>query len=262
MKIAVACGHTLTGIGSGACGVLNESKCTREVAAVLTSLLNSNGQSAKELRIDQANPSSNPLFDCHERAKQSNSWGADLYVEIHFNSAGGGAHGTEVLVCSLGGKAEQYAKKVVDSISKECGYSNRGVKTFNGIVLRETNCPAILVECCFVNNPDASSYNPTKIAKAIAEGIIGHTVDNTITKNLVDNVKIAADYLQTKQNIINVQKLLQMCGYSFYKIDGICGAKTTAYIGDFQKENNLGQDYKFGPKCVAAALDLIKKKIK
>lgn len=259
MKIAVACGHTLTGIGSGACGVLNESKCTREVASVLTSILNSNGQSAKELRIDQANPSSNPLFDCHERAKQSNSWGADLYVEIHFNSAGGGAHGTEVLVCSIGGKAEQYAKKVVDSISKECGYSNRGVKTFNGIVLRETNCPAILVECCFVNNPDASSYNPTRIAKAIADGILGHAV---VATTPVNNVKIATDYLQTKQNIKNVQKLLQLLGYSFFTIDGICGAKTTAYIGDFQKKHGLGVDYKFGPKSIGIALDIIKNKIK
>ena len=78
----------------------------------------------------------------------------------------------------------------------------------------------------------------------------------------VNNVKIATDYLQTKQNIKNVQKLLQLCGYKFNVIDGVCGSKTTGYIADFQKKHGLGVDYKFGPKSIGIALDIIKNKIK
>jgi hypothetical protein len=43
----------------------------------------------------------------------------------------------------------------------------------NLIVLNKTNCPAILVECLFCDSDDANKYDADKIAKAIAEGILG-----------------------------------------------------------------------------------------
>ena len=41
------------------------------------------------------------------------------------------------------------------------------------------------------------------------------------------------------KKIKQVQYILQALGYSFDKIDGICGPKTTKYIGELQKELGL-----------------------
>lgn len=47
-------------------------------------------------------------------------------------------------------------------------------------VLRNTKSPAILVECCFVDNAvDKSHWNVDKCAKAIAEGILGHSISSS-----------------------------------------------------------------------------------
>lgn len=72
-------------------------------------------------------------------------------------------------------------------------------------------------------------------------------------------VKIANDYLNgDSKKIKQVQYILQALGYSFDKIDGICGPKTTKYIGELQKELGLNVDYKFGPHTIEKALALIK----
>lgn len=82
-----------------------------------------------------------------------------------------------------------------------------------------------------------------------------------ITKTAIDSVKIANDYLKGDSNKIKkVQMILQMLGYKFNKIDGVCGSKTVSYIGQLQKELGLNVDYCFGPHTMSKALDLLKKK--
>ncbi len=58
------------------------------------------------------------------------------------------------------------------------GISNRGVKYSTGLyVLRKTKAPALLVECCFVDNQnDYSHWNVEKCGDAIASAIAGKTV--------------------------------------------------------------------------------------
>ena len=173
MKIAVAAGHTLTGLGSGAVGVLNESNETRIIASKLVNMLKSDGHEVKYLVVDAPNPQSASLQDCYTRADQANIFGADLYIEIHLNAFNGSAYGTEVLVNKLGGNAENVARKVVNSIA-ELGFFNRGVKTENLIVLNRTKMSAILVECCFCDSQtDYKLYNTDKIAAKIYKGIVG-----------------------------------------------------------------------------------------
>ena len=67
----------------------------------------------------------------------------------------------------------------------------------------------MLVECCFVDSQlDANMWNVENMGKAIAEGILGHAVVVKSATTPVNNVKTAADYLGSVQNIKNVQKLL------------------------------------------------------
>lgn len=190
MKIAVAVGHTASGVaGCGAIGLLNESNETREIAPIVADYLAKVGHTTKVLRIDKAN--SYNYEDCHVRASQSNSWGADLYVEVHLNcSDNPDANGTEVIVSPKASQTSvNYAKSVNASLVKELGTFDRtfgtGYKTSGLIVLNETNCPAILIEPLFVGNKgDVSKYSADKVAYAIAKGI-----DNNVTKGLIEENK-------------------------------------------------------------------------
>lgn len=185
-KIAIAVGHTASGVaGCGAVGLLNESNETRNVAPILADILTKAGYTTKIFRIDKAN--SYEYEDCYVRAAEANSWGADLYIEIHLNcSSNPKANGTEVLIYPGSSKSAPYAKKVNDSICKELGTFDRtygtGYKESSLIVLRKTNMPAILIEPLFVGNTgDVAKYTPEKLALAIAKGIDSNIT--TITKN-------------------------------------------------------------------------------
>lgn len=168
-KICISAGHTPSGTaGCGAVGRLDESKCTREIAPLVEKYLKQGGATTNLQIINKGN--SYNCEDCYVRAQNSNNWGSDFYVEVHLN-AGGGV-GCEVEVSGFGGKAEEVAHRVSANISNAIGIPNRGVKQMNLIVLNKTSCPAILVECLFCDSSDTDKYNPDKIAKAIAEGIL------------------------------------------------------------------------------------------
>lgn len=106
-----------------------------------------------------------------------NEHSVDLDVSIHFNAGGG--HGTEVLVYSDTGKAAAYAVSICAAI-KELGLTNRGVKERKDLyVLRKTNSPALLIECCFVDSDtDCAIYTADSMANAIVKGITGQSVEN------------------------------------------------------------------------------------
>ena len=178
MKYAIAVGHTASGnIGCGVVGKLNESNCTREIAPLVLKYLKQAGEEALLLRIDKSN--SYNYEDCYVRASLANNANVDRYVEIHINSGGG--TGTEVLVNSLNSPICEVAKRVSNKISQALNIPDRGVKQQNLIVLKRTSMPAMLIECCFADDPDASKYNADIIAKAIVEGLLNRSI-NTISQ--------------------------------------------------------------------------------
>lgn len=113
-----------------------------------------------------------------DRAKMANSFNADLFVSIHCNSAKNkAANGVETFAYSQG-KSNLIAKTVQNKLVQYLGLQNRGAKTANFAVLRETNMPAILVELAFISNQaeEALLSNVSfqeKAAIAIFEGITG-----------------------------------------------------------------------------------------
>lgn len=174
----IAIGHTASGnIGCGAVDNLDESNCTRQIGPLVANYLVKGGSSVGAvLRIDKSNAWN--CEDCYTRANQANEIGANWYVEVHLNS--GKEHtgdGSEVCICSNNTEVQEMADRVSTSISGALSIDNRGVKRENLIVLKRTNMKAILVECMFVDCNDPSKYNPDVIAKAIAEGLLGHTIN-------------------------------------------------------------------------------------
>ncbi|MGN1014701.1 MAG: N-acetylmuramoyl-L-alanine amidase, partial [Butyricicoccus sp.] len=102
-----------------------------------------------------------------------NAHSVDVDISLHLNSGGG--HGTECLIYGTGGQAEVYANKIQNAIVKRTGYADRGVKVRKDLyVLKNTDAPAVLVECCFVDSSaDAKMWNPKTMAAAICEGVTG-----------------------------------------------------------------------------------------
>ena len=113
------------------------------------------------------------------RTKKANDIKADLFVSIHFNAYQGvwGNHGgieTYHYPNSLKGK--ELADLIQEELIKETGLRNRGVKSANFQVLRETNMVSVLAECGFMDNLEEAKLMldenyQMKCARAIAKGI-------------------------------------------------------------------------------------------
>ena len=87
------------------------------------------------------------------RAELANANGADVFISIHTNSVGNpGAHGTEVYHYPGSVPGKLLAACLQERLVAGLGTVNRGVKAANFQVLRETDCPAALVEVAFISN--------------------------------------------------------------------------------------------------------------
>lgn len=184
MRIMIDCGHCLDGADTGAmANGYKEQILTREVGNEVKRILIANGHQCELTGVDTGYPTVNASLQA--RVARERAYKPDVFASIHFNAGGG--TGTETYVLSKGGKAETYAKRVNDNIVNAMGYPNRGVKVGNFYVLRETNSPAILIECAFIDSKaDMAKYNPTIIAKAIAEGLVGtELVDKPVDEDVV-----------------------------------------------------------------------------
>lgn len=181
MKINVHAGHNADGrTACGAIGFIRESTEARRIKDAVISRLRQLGHTAHDCTVDDAAGVPDNL---RQIVAKCNAHDVDLDVSIHFNSgakdsAGNGkTTGTEVYVYNAAGKAEGYAERVCAAIAG-LGFKNRGVKYSTGLyVLRNTKSPAMLVECCFVDDKDdVQLYDFQKMAEAIVFGITGqHT---------------------------------------------------------------------------------------
>ena len=113
------------------------------------------------------------------RAKEANAWPADMVLSLHCNAyKEQTAYGAEALIYARGGKAERYAKVLLDTLCDKCGLYNRGVKVRTDIgILRRTKAPAVLIELAFMSNPSeairlASNTQCAFIATSICSGLI------------------------------------------------------------------------------------------
>lgn len=208
MKINIHAGHNPDGkVACGAIGIIKESTEARKVVAELINLLTLAGHKVYDCTCNDGKNSTNVLGKIIVKC---NSHKVDLDVSIHFNA---GAHnmegngfttGTEVLIFSKNGGAYEYADRICKSIS-ELGFKNRGVKERPDLyVLQKTKAPALLVECCFVDDADdVRLYDPTNMARAIANGILGKNV-SAITES--DPKPIPEFRIRTKVNELNIRQ--------------------------------------------------------
>lgn len=79
-------------------------------------------------------------------------WEAQAFISIHCNSnEGPPAHGFEIFHYPGSVRGQALAEAICDNWGNLS--HNRGVKSANYHVLRETHCPAVLIELGFINHP-------------------------------------------------------------------------------------------------------------
>jgi N-acetylmuramoyl-L-alanine amidase len=88
------------------------------------------------------------------RANDANSWGADRFISIHHNSfSDRSVNGTETYSYPGSVNGADLRDKVQKQLVAWGGLKNRGGKTANYAVLKNTTMPAILTEASFISNP-------------------------------------------------------------------------------------------------------------
>ena len=174
MKVFIGVGHG----GSDPGAVANNTKekdLNLSIALACRDELVRHGVSVKMSREKDEN---DPIG---EEIRECNAYGPDLAVDIH-NNAGGG-DGGEVFYHHGGGKGKTLAENILAEIVK-VGQNSRGIKTrknsngkdYYGFI-RSTTCPAVIVECAFVDNSAdlkilATEGDRHKMGVAIAKGIL------------------------------------------------------------------------------------------
>lgn len=193
-KIAIDAGHGLYTAGKRCLKSLDPNE-TREwtlnnrVANALGEYLKSAGHTI--LRVDDADGSTDvPLAD---RVKKANNWGADAYVSVHHNAGiNGGSGGGTVVYVGTGNQPKStvlqnavYKHAIAEANLK--GNRSDGTLAASFYVVMNTNMPAILVECGFMDSSTDIKYIldanwSKKMGLGIAKGVCevhGGTVKNS-----------------------------------------------------------------------------------
>ncbi len=167
------------------------------------------------------------------RCNIANANRVDVFVSIHFNAFNGLANGTEVYAIS--DNARKKGQPVLDEISK-LGFFRRGLKNGSHLyVLKNTNMPAILVECCFCDaRKDMKLFDPETMANAIVKGLAGKLPDeNEPIIHIPDEEDNPSTAVLRLQKALNRLQIPGKNGRPLVE-DGIIGAQTKTAVQNFQ----------------------------
>lgn len=187
MKISIRGGHNPQ--AQGANGILNEVSEDRKIYASVMKWLRLD----KNEVIDVTPYSCVSAEDLKRGVSDANIHNCNIFASIHLNAGGG--HGTEVLYHANSTTGKTLATRVSKSMS-ELGFVNRGAKSdVRGLYeLKHTSMPAIVIECFFCDSAaDVIIYQKLgvdKLGKAIAEGIVGHTINEVVKDSFTTDARI------------------------------------------------------------------------
>ena len=227
MKIAVRGGHTE--LCTGARALLDELTEDRKVKDSVIKYLRTLGCEVLDV-TPPVNYTTSVSADLAYGVNKANSWGADLFLSIHFNKAYNsynGAIGSEACVYYT----HDIAQRVVNGLG-ELGFKNRGQKIRKELYeLRNTSMEAMIIETCFVEaTEDVELYRKLgadTIGKAIAEAIVNDkTAENTTTTQNQEVSKPQATISNTDDWVRRLQQECNVQGFSNQKVDGIAGVNT------------------------------------
>lgn len=157
---------------------------------------------AKKIKVRMTR-ATDKYLSLQERSDYAARHGGDLFISIHADAAGvPAAHGVETFVMTApgcdssnhygqggdksAGKGNQFDAanavlgfSIQSNLVKTSKRSDRGLRRARFAVLKNAPCPAVLVECGFISNPEEealmidANYREA-VARGISNGIIGY----------------------------------------------------------------------------------------
>lgn len=110
-----------------------------------------------------------------DRAKLANEQNVDLFVSIHLNGQVGGNDATGIETYYVEGRDDgsaDLAEKIQSTVTSYINIRNRGAKTANFQVLKQSKMTSVLIECGFLsNNQEAKKLQNKEYQENLAEGI-------------------------------------------------------------------------------------------
>lgn len=254
-KIMIDPGHG--GSDPGAVGKKSKEKDNvLKVAKKLKALLEKYGHTVKMTR------STDVFISLSQRANMANSWGADIFISLHNNAASPSATGFETFVYNGGvsQKTKQFQNAVHDAIASKIGIRDRGKKSANFAVLRQTKMPAVLIEYAFISNVNDEKIlinEVDKLAELTCDGVID-AIGGTIKAKPSKPKKEASKPKKTTNKgkvkyplpngvysrrahgnkslnaVKQIQRALNAANFKCGAVDGYYGAKTEDAVRRFQ----------------------------
>lgn len=196
-KVWIDAGHG--GKDPGAVGNgLKEKDIALEVSLGVRKLLEQDYEDVQVLLTR----STDVFYELSDRTKAANKAGADLLISIHCN-AGGGSGGfesfrfTNAMTASI--TLQNVLHTEIVAALKPFGVIDRGQKSANLHMVRESKMPAVLTENLFIDvAADADKLNRTEVIEAL---IVGHV--KGIVK-IIGLKKKEETVVETKERDINV----------------------------------------------------------
>lgn len=149
MKLVIDAGHGGYDLGADGNGLV-EKNLTLQIAQRVHDILIANYYVDIEMTRD-----SDVFVALSQRANIANSYNADFFISFHINSGGGTGYEDYIYngLPSGSSAAGKQAKmhEAVHSVLTQHGLRDRGAKTTNYAVLRETAMDALLTETAFID---------------------------------------------------------------------------------------------------------------
>lgn len=173
-KVFIGVGHGGKDPGAAANGFLEKDLNLSIALACNDDLLRHGVDTLMSRTTDEEDTLQQEINEC-------NAFGPALAIDIHNN--GGGGDGVEAYYHYAGGLSRILAENILSEIVK-IGQNSRGAKVRKGSdgrdyygFIRQTACPAVIVECAFVDNASDLQIIDTEeerkqMGVALAKGIL------------------------------------------------------------------------------------------
>ncbi|KIL42937.1 N-acetylmuramoyl-L-alanine amidase [Jeotgalibacillus campisalis] len=159
-----------------------------------------------------------------ERTSKANKGKADYFISIHANAYGNGewnaVQGIETFIHPKKGQtANSLASKIHSDLIAKTGRKDRGLKMADFHVLRESNMPALLLECGFMTNREekallASTAYRTLCGKQIAASILSFLKKPaTVAKEQSTLYRVQAGVYSSRERAEQQVKKLKGAGF-------------------------------------------------
>ncbi|GIF94944.1 N-acetylmuramoyl-L-alanine amidase [Catellatospora citrea] len=167
-KVYLDPGHGGTDPGAVANG-LQEKALTLNIALQIRNILQANY--AVDVRMSRTTDATVSLA---QRTDDANAWGATIFVSVHINSGGGTGFESYRYLTSDAATVNLHNalhSRVLSGMRTAGSVTDRGLKTANFHVLRESNMPAVLTENLFIDTvSDANLLKSAAFLTATAQG--------------------------------------------------------------------------------------------